>query len=246
MSSMRRPIALLAVFVVCLAIGLAVGLAYAWLVNPDTPLAAPDRLDAVDRDLYLRLVAAAYAADNDRARAEARVAAAGPEARARLGELVALDLAEGRSPRDVAALAAGLGVDGGAVALVNPPRPLPAATVPPVTAAPGPSPTPLPVRLLRQGALCDGTGSRLVVHLVDGQGRPMPGVALDLIWNGGQSSAYTGFSSAGDTGTVDFLLQPGIVYELELAGAVIATTLTAPTCPSEQPGGWTVELALID
>ena len=46
-------------FVLALALGLAAGLSYAWLVAPIAPSAAPDRLNATDRDLYLRIVAAA-------------------------------------------------------------------------------------------------------------------------------------------------------------------------------------------
>ena len=62
---MRRRFAPLLPFVLCLVLGLAAGLGYDWFVAPPPSSAAPDRLNPVDRDLYLRLVAAAYAADGN-------------------------------------------------------------------------------------------------------------------------------------------------------------------------------------
>ena len=74
---MRRSRTLLA-FSFCLALGLAGGLAYAWLLAPAASSVGPDRLNPTDRQLYLRLVAAAYAADNDLDRAAARLAVVSP------------------------------------------------------------------------------------------------------------------------------------------------------------------------
>lgn len=241
---MRHSSAPRAVFLLCLALGIAAGLAFAWLIAPSASPSGPDRLNAVDRDLYLRLVAAAYATDSDRARAEARLAATGPGAVGRLGDLVALDLAEGRSPRAVAQLAADLGLASGGVPLLAPPRALPPATAPPGRADIAASPTPRSITLLQQQPLCDGSGPRLQAWVVDERSEPLTGVILAIRWDGGRSTAFTGFSRGNDAGSADFLLQPGVVYELEVDSVVVVADLAAPTCPDGQQGGWKIELGI--
>lgn len=240
----RRSARSRAVFAFFLLIGVTGGLAYAWLIAPPHPAAAPDRLNTVDRDLYLRLVAAAYAADGDLALAEARLESAGPNAGSRLVELLALDLAEGRPPRDIAALTANLDVTAGAVPLLAPPRGLPAATALPAAAMTTPQATPPAVTLLRQAPLCTGDAPQLLVHVVDQRGAPLSTIALTLRGDSGPSTAYTGFSVSGDAGMVDFALEPGHTYSLLFGEVVVADGLAAPTCPGGQQGGWEIQLQM--
>lgn len=246
---MRRPSASLLLFVLCLALGLAGGLVHAWFVAPRPSSAAPDRLNPVDRDIYLRLVAAAYAADGDRERAAARLAAAGPGAAERVATLLATDLGDGRPVADLAHLAADLGLDAPAVALLVTPRPLPPATAAAATAGPlMATPTTEPVTIANRHPLCSGAATqRLVVRLVDAQGDPLPGVTItarrtDAAGNGATSTAATGFTAAGDAGTADFTMQPGVIYVLELDGQIAAEDLQLVACPDGAQGGWEIEL----
>ncbi len=248
---MRRPSAQLLVFVLCLALGLAGGLAYAWLLAPRPSSAAPDRLNPVDRDLYLRLVAAAYAADGDLDQATARLAAVGPDAAAHVAALLAADLSDGRPVADMARLAAGLGLDAPAAALLVAPRPLPAATspAPPATAATPTTTAAPPAVVLNQQPLCAGEAApRLVVRVVDEAGQPLSGVAItarrtDAAGSGATSTAITGFAT-GDAGTADFTMQTGAVYALELDGQTVAEDLQLAACPDDFQGSWEIELEI--
>lgn len=249
----RPPTPLLLLFVLCLALGLAGGLAYAWFVAPSPSSAAPDRLNPVDRDLYLRLVAAAYAADGDRDHAAARLAAAGPDAPARLSALLAADLSAGRPVADLAHLAADLGLDTPAVALLVTPLSLPPATsaaASPTEATPSPAPTIAPVVVLDRQPLCPGEDMRqLVVGVVDEAGRPQPGIAVTARWtdaagNDASSTAITGFAADSDPGTADFLMQPGALYAIELDGQLVTDDLQVIACPDGLQGGWELELRI--
>jgi hypothetical protein len=251
---MRRRSAPLLVFLLCLALGLAGGLAFAWLVAPRPSSAAPDRLNPVDRDLYLRLVAAAYAAEGDPERAAERLAAAGPDARARLAALLADDLAGGRPVADLAQLVSELGLNAPAAALLAAPPPLPAATADAAgddrLATASPAPTTAPVVVLDQQPLCTGEATpRLVVRVVDEAGRLQPGVAITARWadaagNEATSTAITGFAATDDAGTADFMMEPGAAYALELDGQLVAEDLQLVVCPNGLQGGWEFELHL--
>ena len=250
---MRRPSALLLLFVLCLALGLAGGLVYAWFVAPPPSSAAPDRLNPVDRDLYLRLVAAAYAADGDRELAAARLAAAGPEATAQLAALLAADLSAGRPVADLAHLASDLGLDAPAAALLVTPLPLPPATAlvaGPAEETPSPAPTVGPGIVLDRQPLCPGEDTRgLGGGVVDEAGRPQPGVAVTARWtdaagNDASSTAITGFAADSDPGTADFLMQPGARYAIELDGQLAADDLQVIACPDGLQGGWELELRI--
>lgn len=258
---MRRSVSLL-LFLLCLALGLAGGLSYAWLVAPrpfasedanSTLAAAPDRLNPTDRDLYLRLVAAAYAADGDRDRATRRLAAVGPDATAQLAALLAADLADGRPVADLAQLAADLNLDAPAVALLAAPPSLPAATADgaigsdsPATASP--TATAAPVAGLSRRPLCaDEATQRLVVRVVDRAGEPLSGVVVTARWKDAAgsdtwSTAVTGFATAGDAGTADFTMQPGAIYALEVEGQIVAEALQLTACADGLQAGWEIEL----
>lgn len=246
---MRRSAPLL-IFLLCLALGLAGGLSYAWLVAPRPSSAAPDRLNPTDRDLYLRLVAAAYAADGDRDRATQRLAAAGPDAAAQLAALLASDLAAGRPVADLAQLAADLGLDAPVAALLVAPRPLPTVTAPATPSATRSTTAPdaPPAAVRRQQAFCPGAATQqLVVQVADDTGAPLPGVAVtarrtDAAGSEASSTAVTGFAATGDAGTADFTMQPGAIYTLEVDGQIVAEELQLTACPDGLQGGWEIEL----
>jgi hypothetical protein len=120
-----------------LVIGLAVGLAYAWVISPweyaDT---SPASLRANFKDQYRALIAAAFVANGNLPRAQARLNLLGDADVARtLAEQAQRTLAGGASPQEAQAL--GLL----AVALGQGPTPL-AATPPVAETPPAPSATP--------------------------------------------------------------------------------------------------------
>jgi hypothetical protein len=87
-------------------LGALLGLAYAWVVDPieyvDT---SPISLRSDFKDEYRALIASAYVANGDLARAEARLALLGDGDVARvLAEQAQRSMAEGRSPQDAQAL----------------------------------------------------------------------------------------------------------------------------------------------
>ena len=201
-------------FLLLLALGAAGGLAWAWLAAPARPAdASPAAPNAVDRAIYLRLVADSFAAGGDQARAAARLEALGPDAASQLVALLAADLRDGRSgPQTgrLAALAAALNVDAPEVALLAPPRPLPAATlpagVPALQATPINDPVAGRYELIGREALCTpGEATRrIVVAVSDREDEPLPGIAITVAWEGDQDTFFTGLGQSAGSGTADF------------------------------------------
>lgn len=171
-----------------LVLGLAGALFYAWVLNPIVyTQATPARLGETFKAEYIYLVSQSYAVDKDWAQAQQRLAAlAQPDIAAAVAAQLEAALRQGKEPqtvRDLAALAAQLGVQGQAVNLFAPiaaaplsPTPiliptftptllptltptLPPTATPPPTVTPSrtpiPSPTPAPAyRLLSQRRAC--------------------------------------------------------------------------------------------
>jgi hypothetical protein len=152
MSARAIAVALLA----GLLAGFAVGLYYAWNVNPIQPAgASPRSLAAAQRDEYLVVIAGSFAVDRDLARAQTRLAAAG-EGRD-VAALADRGLRAGWSAArlcPLVALAQALGHATAAVrvcpGMVAPsPTPAPSATPSPTARATGtrpPTPTATPTR----------------------------------------------------------------------------------------------------
>jgi hypothetical protein len=96
------------------------------------------------------------------------------------------------------------------------------------TPAPAPTPTRTPTptvemdryRLLQSTAVCDRRADGLLrIYVRDAQGNGTPGVQLLVNWPGGSDTFYTGFKPDVDPGYADFQMQPGEVYQVELANA---------------------------
>lgn len=235
-------------FLILLAVGAAGGLAWAWLAAPARPDdAAPAALNAVDRAIYLRLVADSFAADGDRARVAARLEALGPDAATYLVDLLAEELRARRGGPDtlrLAALAAALEINAPEVALLAPPLPLPAASpqaglpalqaTSPATSAAG------RYELASNEPLCvpGEAARRIVVAIRDSQGEPLPGVAVTVGWDGGQETFFTGFAAGEDSGTADFEMTAGESYSVSVGDdAPAVTDLAIQPCADGQDGG---------
>jgi hypothetical protein len=140
-----------------LLLGLAGGLAYAWLINPIVYVdARPARMSPRYQEEYIFLVSQSYAYSGDWATAQQRLAALDdPDLPQRVAELFERYLREGApadSVRNLASLTRMLGGNNPALALFNPTPEAPAVTAtatiaastPTATLLPTPSPTPLP------------------------------------------------------------------------------------------------------
>lgn len=129
-----------------LAVGLAVGLVYAWLIDPVVYVdAVPARLGEAYKAEYIFLVSQSYAADGDWERAQQRLQALDdPDLSGTVDALLETYLRQQKPPdviRHLAELAQQLGAQGTAVSLFAPtplstePTPTPISTPTPVIAA---------------------------------------------------------------------------------------------------------------
>lgn len=244
-----------------LVAGAAVGLTYAWKINPvaytDT---APASLRADFRQAYVALIASAYSGSGDLARARQRLALLPGE-----GDPVDLAaraqtlLAAGQAPseaRALARLAADLAGTAPTPAVPSSPAATPAATrtptrTPTPVATPTASPTPgAPFQLSSREAVCDPAlpGPLIQVVVLDAAGRPVPYEEVLVVWDAGQDTFFTGLKPELGAGYGDFLMSPGVRYTVQLSrGAQPVTGLQAEECPAADgtpyAGSWLLTFA---
>lgn len=132
-------------------IGLVMSLTYGWILDPRPLPITPADLKAEDKELYLKLIAAAYAHDNDEARARERLTALEDSdienTVANLTEYYINQNGDIRDVRPLVGLSGALGQTSGAMLpFIATPTPLPTATLTPApTSTPRPTHTPTPV-----------------------------------------------------------------------------------------------------
>ncbi len=79
-------------------------------------------------------------------------------------------------------------------------------------------------------------GPLLKVLAEDASGDALPGMEVVVSWDGGEDHFFTGLKPELGAGYADFLMTPGVVYSLRMAGGgEIVSDLTAAEC--ETPGG---------
>ena len=249
---MRRGSSLL-VFLLFLAAGIAAGLALGWLVVPAPPAGdSPARLNQVDRELYIQLIADSFAANNDRDDARRRLGELGPGAQGVLVEMIARELkSEVVAPgvANLIALAAGLATDAPVVELLAQPQPIaPATLLNPLGQQAAEQPTTAPTDnrydLMGQESLCQpGADMNLIeVNVTDSDGWPQPGVAVTVFWDGGRDSFYTGFVAGRDAGYADFTMAADIAYSVAVdADEATLNGLRVQLCPDGRAGGWRLD-----
>jgi hypothetical protein len=242
-------------FLIGLAVGVAAGLVYGWVLQPARPnQAAPASLRTDFQEEYTALIASAFAATGDLPRAQARLALLpGAAADDRLIALAQAWLALGRpesEARALAALAAELaGSTPTTAAAASPTRP--ASTNAPVATAAAtsrPRPTPLPTytpgapfRLSERVLVCDdpAPAPRVQVIVLDAAGEGVPNVLVRVIWDAGQDQFYTGLKPELGIGFGDFTLEPDTEYTVQLAESdAIATGIQAESCGETHLGSW--------
>lgn len=232
-------------------LGLALGLYYAWELNPvEYVETAPSSLREPYREAYLTLIADAYNATGDLARARTRLALFDLEEPAELlGAMaqhrLAVSGAEDEA-RALARLAADLGeapatgspASENSTATAQPnqgnrtPRPSPRPS-----ATPSVQPTPgEPFVLDQRQQICDPQldPPLLQVFVEDAAGEPVPGVEVLVLWDEGQDRFFTGLQPEVSLGYADFILQPEVTYTVRLAaGEVPVRSVRSEPCEPE-------------
>lgn len=121
---------------------------------------------------------------------------------------------------------------------------VPSATPRP-TFTPRPSATPLqvsaaPFTLAHQSQVCDSSlpPAVIAVEVRDKNGAPLAGVSIQVAWDGGQDTFFTGLAPEISPGYADFSMTQGVSYTLRVgeAGAPVSG-LTIPACG----GAWKLE-----
>ena len=125
----------------------------------------------------------------------------------------------------------------------NTPKPM-ATFTPRVTAAFSPTPG-APFALKEKHKVCDPKlpNALLQVEVVNGAGQPAADIRVDVTWNGGQDSFYTGLFPNADVGYADFSMSPDVTYSLQVGdGGELVAKLAAPECKNSDDtpylGGW--------
>ncbi|HJS20132.1 MAG TPA: hypothetical protein VJ785_15395 [Anaerolineales bacterium] len=107
------------------------------------------------------------------------------------------------------------------------------------TARPTQTPIPTagaPFTLTSQDEICDANlpDGLLQVIVLNSNRRQMPGMEIDLTWEGGEEHFFTGLKPELGNGYADSIMTPDVAYTVQLAvGSDIATGLTPPTCQTE-------------
>ncbi len=256
------------------AIGIILGLVYAWLISPqqyqDT---SPASLQPEFKDQYRAMIAAAYVSSGNLPRAEARLALLDDDDVVRaLAEQAQRTLGEGNSPLEAQALgllavALGQGESAliptsitNATAAQNPtsnspqatdaititaevtpestsesvsanPSPLPTDLTPQATRTVLSAATPLPTRtptttpgspvVLQENSLdCDTKISGPLIQVIaeDSSGRPLSNEEILVTWESGEDYFYTGLKPEIGSGYADFLMTPGVIYQVRMSG----------------------------
>jgi hypothetical protein len=244
-----------------LVLGLALGLFYARVASPvsyanTTPLA----LNPSARDTYRLMIAGAYGADGDLARARSRLALFSDEdpARALAAQAQQLVAQGGRSQdaRQLALLAAALNQPLSQAASPSPAASATAVQPTALSSAPTPSATatlsaalaltPFPTAtatstphapyvLKKASPVCDPSLAAPLLEVVvrNQYSSGVPGVEAQVTWAGGQDTFYTGLKPQQGAGYGDFTMTPGVTYTLRLGdGGAPVEDLTAGVCPA--------------
>ncbi len=259
--------------VIALISGAAIGLAYAWLIEPVTfSESSPAQVMKSYREAWLIMSAEALAQDGDWDRTQARINALHDANLAQtIAELFERYQAHGpnSTARALARLADRMNVRIPAMqvylAEIITPTPEAAPTVeatatprPIVTAIPSATPEPLPSLtptvtpvpeyvVINRVAQCTAAPNPPQIRVIvkDQQGQSVPGKEVWISWDGGTDRFVTGLKPEIDPGYGDFDMQPDQSYNVGIAKptSVIVSGLRAETCGTDGRTSWRLTLA---
>lgn len=144
------------------------------------------------------------------------------------------------------------------VAIGTPETPTISKTPPltqPSTQLPTPTPTQTSTATLAPPFVLDNLGEvcnpliaapQIQVFVSNAAGIGIPGIEIIVSWNGGEEHFYTGIKTDIDVGYADFVMEPEVIYVLQIAnGGQLITDLTAPRCPTDAGGFFWGSLRLV-
>ena len=259
--------------VIALVIGTAIGLAYAWLIEPVTfSESSPAQVMKSYREAWLIMSAEALAQDGDWERTQARVnALRDANLSQTLADLFERYQASGPNPtaRALARLADRLNVRTPAMQvylaeIIAPtpesvptletaatPQPI-ATSTPTVTPEPlttvSPTATPVPdYQVINRVAECTHGQQPPQIRVIvqDQVGQSVPGKEVWISWDGGADRFVTGLKPEIDPGYGDFDMQPDQAYNVgvDKPTSVIVSGLRADSCETDGRTSWRLVLA---
>lgn len=98
-----------------------------------------------------------------------------------------------------------------------------------------------PFTLTGQETVCDPNipEGLLQVIVLNSNRRQIPGVEIDITWEGGKEQFFTGLKPELGNGYADYLMTPDVTYSIQLArGSDVALGILAPTCQSSSGEGF--------
>ncbi len=262
-----------ALVVIAVVIGLVVGLAYAWLIDPLTfSESSPAQVMKPYREAWLIMSAEAYAQDGDWDRTLARINSLRD---ANLSQTIIdlFDRYQANGPnstaRALARLADQLNVHTPAMqvylAVVVSPTPEIISTIaatatprPIDTATPTTTPVPLPTvtptgtmmpdyQVINRVAECTHGQQPAQIRVIvqDQFGQSVSGKVIWITWDGGSDRFVTGFKPEIDPGYGDFDMQPDQSYNVgvDKPTSVIVSGLHADPCETDGHTSWRLTLA---
>ena len=252
-----------AAFLISVAVGIGLGLTYAWLIDPvEFTTADPYHVDSRYRETWLVMAAEAYLTGDDWDRTKARLdglgdpnlthmaaalferySANGPNLQSRaLARLV--------ERLDATAVTAGM-----LVYLTTPVTPTPRVTpsptsIPPTRTPTRPAPTPTDAfptltpsatltpefAVVSSDNVCEIGPPQIRVAVQDAEGRGLPGVDVWITWDGGADRFVTGLKPERGPGFGDFDMQPEVSYRVGAGSQstlALAGNLSADPCTTD-------------
>ncbi|HEC22143.1 MAG TPA: hypothetical protein ENI95_04405 [Chloroflexi bacterium] len=231
-----------------LILGFSGGLYYAWFLNPVNLVnIAPSQLTSADQQAYILLISEAYLHDGDLERARERLATLGirdvAQAVAVQADSAFLAGADTLQIRALTTLAEALGAQPMAADIFSgtiAPTPVAGSAIPTATSETVPSPTPSPsptpisitptptplivveteLELIGRNVICDDEypAGLIEIYVSTEFGRGIPAVEVQVMWEGGEDTFYTGLKPEVNPGYADFQMEPGQVYTVTLVG----------------------------
>ena len=222
-----------------LLLGVGLGLLISLVISPVTYKdTAPAALTEEYKADYRLSIARAYQANLDIERASQRIALlqdAAPQESLEAQAQQALSAGDEQAARDLASLASALS-DLRAITPKSTPvasstqgaaSTAPAAVTSPSPAAEG------PFVIVDRQPVCEAaqTSGLLQIEVRDSSGTPVPGIQINVAWDGGLDTFFTGLKPAVSAGYADFQMTHGVSYSLRVGdGGETLNGLSAPEC----------------
>ena len=225
-----------------LLLGLGLGLLISLVISPVTYKdTTPAALAGEYKADYRLSIARAYRTNLDVVRASQRIALLhdfSPVESLAAQAQQALSVGDEQAARDLASLASALSdlsmespastpVAGSTQGVTST-----APAAPEAAASPGPA-MDEPFVIVDRQPVCDvaQTPGLLQIEVRDSNGTPVPGIQINVAWDGGLDTFFTGLKPAVSAGYADFQMTPGVSYSLRVGdGGETVNGLNAPEC----------------